>query len=95
MYVMIIATNLQKYSADTEMTEPAYKIKKSISLNASPVRITETGYWIDKHREIPDAAWRHQKVGSKANCGACHLDAEKGTFEDAAMRLPAGIIGPP
>ena len=86
---------LQKYSADTEMTEPAYKIKKSISPNASPLRITETGYWIDKHREIPEATWRHQKVGSKANCGACHLDAEKGTFEDAAMRLPEGVTGPP
>jgi hypothetical protein len=32
--------------------------------------------------------WRNPKVGSKANCGACHLDAEKSTFEDAAMRLP-------
>ena len=90
-----ILSFLQKYSADTEMTEPAYKIKKSISPNASPVRITETGYWIDKHREISDATWRSQKVGSKANCSACHLDAEKGTFEDAAMRLPEGVIGLP
>lgn len=86
---------LQKYSADTELTEPAYKIKKSILPNATPVRITETGYWIDKHREIPDSAWRHPKVGAKGNCGACHLDAEKGTFEDAAMRLPDGVAGPP
>ena len=22
------------------------------------------------------------------NCGACHADAEAGTFEDSAMRLP-------
>ena len=86
---------LQKNSADTEMTEPAYKIKQSIPPNASPVRVTETGYWIDKHREIPDATWRSQKVGSKANCSACHLDAEKGTYEDAAMRLPEGVIGAP
>jgi len=28
-------------------------------------------------------------VRSKANCAACHLDAERGTFEDAAMRMPA------
>lgn len=86
---------LQKNSADTEMTEPAYKIKQSIPPDLTPLRVTETGYWIDKHREIPDATWRSQKVGSKANCAACHLDAEKGTFEDAAMHLPEGVIGPP
>ncbi len=90
-----ILTFLKKYSADTEMTEPAYKIKKSIPPNTSPLRVTETGYWIDKHREIPDATWRSQKVGSKANCGACHLDAEKGTFEDAAMHLPEGVTSVP
>ena len=84
---------LQKNSADTELTEPAYKIKQSIPPNMTPVRITETGYWIDKHREIPDLTWRHPKIGSKANCGACHLDAEKGTFEDAAMHLPDEVAG--
>ena len=30
----------------------------------------------------------------RSNCGACHLDADKGTFEDAAMRLPDGVISP-
>ena len=82
---------LQEYSADSELTEPAYKIKQSIPPNMTPVRITETGYWVNKHRKIPDSAWRDPKVGSKANCGACHLDAEKGTFEDAAMHLPDGV----
>lgn len=86
---------LQKYSADTELTEPAYKIKQSIPPSMTPVRITETGYWNDKHRDISDSTWRHPKIGSKANCGACHLDAEKGTFEDAAMRLPDGVSGLP
>ena len=26
-------------------------------------------------------------VNGRVSCGACHLDAEAGTFEDAAMRL--------
>lgn len=84
---------LQKYSADTELTEPAYKIKQSIPINTTPVRITETGYWVDKHRGIQDSVWHNPKVGTKANCSACHLDAEEGTFEDAAMRLPDGVAG--
>jgi cytochrome b len=79
---------MQKYSAETGMTEPAYKINRSIPAGQTPLRITETGYWIAKHRAIDDKAWKHSKVGSKANCGACHLDAEQGTYEDAAMRLP-------
>ncbi|MGZ8204005.1 MAG: cytochrome b/b6 domain-containing protein [Burkholderiales bacterium] len=79
---------LQRNSAETGMTEPAYKINRSIPADQTPLRITETGYWIEKHRDVGDSVWKHSKVRSKANCGACHLDAEQGTYEDAAMRLP-------
>jgi cytochrome b len=79
---------LQENSAETGMTEPAYKISRSIPADQTPLRITETGYWLDKHQDIDIGVWKHPKVGSKANCGACHLDAEQGTYEDAAMRLP-------
>ena len=79
---------LQDNSAETGMTEAAHKINRSIPRDATPLRITETGYWIKKHLDVEDRVWRNPKVGSKANCGACHLDAEQGTFEDAAMRLP-------
>lgn len=82
---------LERYSADTEMTEPAVRIKRSVAPGAAPLRITETGYWVEKHEDIPEEVWRNPKVGSKANCSACHLDAERGTYEDAAMRLPEGI----
>ncbi|MDO8598002.1 MAG: cytochrome b/b6 domain-containing protein [Sulfuricaulis sp.] len=79
---------LQDNSAEMGLTEPAVKINRSISRESTPLRVTETGYWIEKHQRIADEVWRRPKVGSKANCGACHLDADKGTFEDAAMRLP-------
>lgn len=80
---------LIRYSADSRMTEAAWKIGKSIPAAVAPLRITETGYWKKKHDEITGAVWRSKKVGAKSNCGACHRDAESGTFEDAAMRLPA------
>lgn len=79
---------LQDNSAETGMTEPASKFNRSIAKESTPLRVTEVGYWIEKHQRLPGEVWRKPKVGSKANCGACHLDAEKGTFEDAAMRLP-------
>lgn len=83
-----ILTFLTRYSADSRMTEAASKIGKSIPSGEAPLRITESGYWKKKHDEIPGKIWRSKKVGAKANCGACHLDAERGTFEDAAMRIP-------
>ncbi|GAB4176040.1 MAG: cytochrome b/b6 domain-containing protein [Rhodocyclaceae bacterium] len=79
-----------KNSADAGMTEASFKIARSIPQREAPLRITETGYWKKKHAKVPESAWRQAEVRSRANCAACHLDAERGTFEDAAMRIPAG-----
>jgi cytochrome b len=79
---------LQRNAAENSTTEPAFKINSSIAANATPVRITETPYWVEKHKEISAADWQLPRVKTKANCAACHLDAEAGTFEDAAMRIP-------
>lgn len=75
-------------SADRQQTEPAFKIGQSLPPDATPLRITETPYWIKKHRDITDAQWMQPLVKSKTNCAACHQDAEAGTFEDAAMQIP-------
>lgn len=75
-------------AAEKSNREAAFKINRSVKAEVTPLSITETPYWIDKHREIADPVWRSAKVKSKANCAACHLDAEAGTFEDAAMQLP-------
>ncbi|NDP39947.1 MAG: hypothetical protein GZ093_14560 [Rhodoferax sp.] len=44
-------------SADQHNTEAAFKIEQSIPRNATPLRITETPYWLHKHQEIPAAEW--------------------------------------
>ncbi len=77
------------HAAETLRTEAAYKILHSILPHTLPLRITETPYWRDKHADIADALWRSEKVRSQANCGACHKDAQQGTYEDGAMHLPA------
>jgi len=74
--------------AGRQRSEAAWKIDRSIKAGATPLRITQTPYWVKKHRDIEDAVWRSPKVRSQANCAACHLDAEAGAFEDAAMRMP-------
>jgi len=79
---------LVKNSAEQGLTEAAWKINRSIPKSETLLRITEAPYWLKKHQEISDAIWQDPKINGKVNCAACHLDAEKGTFEDAAMRLP-------
>lgn len=75
-------------AAENSGTEAAFKMNRSIPAGVTPLRITEVPYWVEKHHGIRDADWQLPQVKSKSNCAACHLDAEAGTFEDAAMRIP-------
>jgi len=75
-------------SADKHLIESGFKIEQSIPKDSSPQRITETPYWVNKHREIAAADWANPLVKSKNNCGACHTDADDGTYEDGAMHIP-------
>jgi hypothetical protein len=75
-------------AAEHSPTEAAFKISRSIPPESTPVRITQTPYWIGKHDDIDASKWRLPGVKSRTHCGGCHEDAEAGTFEDAAMRIP-------
>ncbi len=83
-----LAVFLGNNAAESHLTEPAWKIDRSVTADKTPLRITETGYWIRKHRDIDADLWRSEQVNGKGDCAACHLDAAQGTFEDSAMRLP-------
>jgi cytochrome b len=72
-------------SAEHGGHEAGYKINRSIDPRETPLRITATPYWQDKHQKIPDRIWHGAKVGSKGNCTACHRDAERGTFAHASI----------
>ncbi len=89
--VKAIETFLLKNAAEQGLTEAAWKINRSIPKTEMLLRITEAAYWIKKHQEISDVVWEHPKVNGKFNCTACHMDAEAGTFEDAAMHLPDNV----
>lgn len=78
-------------AAERHQTEAATKIDLSLKAGVTPQRITETPYWVKKHRDIAQADWNSPQIKSKSNCAACHLDAEAGTFEDAAMRIPPRV----
>jgi hypothetical protein len=51
-------------------------------------RITESTWFIKKHRKITDSTWRNSQVKSKSNCMACHTSADKGSYDDDDVRVP-------
>ena len=50
------------HAADRHQTEAAFKIDQSVPKDAAPQRITETRYWIRKHREIAAVDWARAAV---------------------------------
>jgi len=71
--------------------EAAYKINRSIPADQTPLQITKTPYWVDKHDGIRASVWKQANVKTKGNCSSCHFDADKGTFQDAAMHIPKPV----
>lgn len=55
---------------------------------APPLRITETPWFRHEHDEIDAATWKRPKVGSPANCAACHGGAERGDYDEDRIRIP-------
>ncbi len=57
---------------------------------AHPLRITASPYWRRRHAGIGETEFRNPLVGGRANCSACHRDADTGRFDDAAISPPRG-----
>jgi hypothetical protein len=58
------------------------KLLRGVSTTNAPLRITELPKWTREHRKITPQEWSHKEVRSKANCTACHDQAERGLYED-------------
>ena len=76
-------------SAEKSNAEASKKILASLNKNwEAPNCISETPYWIKKHKDIDPAIFSRKSVYSKGNCSACHPSAEIGSFEDRHIRIP-------
>lgn len=75
-------------SADHSNARRSTKINNSIPALSSPLRITATPYFQNKHDEINPSVWKRPKIGSASNCIACHSGAEKGDFSEDNVRIP-------
>jgi mono/diheme cytochrome c family protein len=76
-----VAEYLATHAADAPSGDKRYL--RGLKATETPLRITETPYWIRKHTgEVSPSTFSNPKVKSKANCVACHRDAAQGNFGD-------------
>ncbi|MDH5394191.1 MAG: diheme cytochrome c [Gammaproteobacteria bacterium] len=85
----LITEYLITNSAEYSEYRRSQKIMKSLKDNEVPLRISETPYIVKEHDELPEKMVKYNnKVNSLANCNACHLEAEKGIFDEHKINIP-------
>lgn len=83
----IISDYLLQHAADTNGLWQNPRLMRRIE--GTPLRITETAYFLRKHDEIPQRMVKgNPEVGSFSQCNACHKGAEKGLFNEHTVSVP-------
>jgi len=77
-----ITRYLTENAADSAGQRYGGKLTRGVSLQNPPLRITELPRWVREHREVSANEWKSRDVKTKANCVACHADAERGYYEE-------------
>ncbi len=54
-------------------------------------RITESAWFVRKHRGVDPLIWKHPAVKSPSNCTACHTRADSGSFKEREITFPKGL----
>lgn len=73
---------------ETFLVQNAKRSKSDIKASEAPLRITETRWFVHEHDEISAAKWKSAAIRSAANCGACHREADKGSFRERDIKVP-------
>ena len=84
-----ISSYLVHNAADNSDYKRSVKMMGSIRDDETPLRISEVKYFKKKHHEIPmRMVTENVKVKSWSNCAACHMSAEKGSYDEDGVRIP-------
>ena len=78
---------LKANGAESSSAKISVQIMRSLK-NRVPARITEIPCILKKHRELDPPVFERESIGSLANCTACHITAEKGIYDDDAVKIP-------
>lgn len=84
-----ITSFLVENSADNSSYRRSRRFAESVKRDETPLRISETAYFIHEHDEIPARLVTANKdVLSFSHCNACHTRAEQGSFRERDIRIP-------
>ncbi len=65
-----------------------YAGRKAAPAMSDAPRITDTTWFVREHRKVAEAVWSHPSIKTRANCAACHAQADAGSYREAEIRLP-------
>ena len=51
-------------------------------------RITQSDWFVRKHREVGTEVWLRPAIKRASNCSACHTQAEQGDYRERNIRIP-------
>lgn len=84
-----ILKDLETYASDAGLADVRMRrISESIAASETPQRISQLPYFRHLHDEIDASLWQRKQVGSKANCIACHVQANTGSYAEREVRIP-------
>jgi hypothetical protein len=64
------------------------RIAGGIAAADAPQRISGTPFFKYMHDEVPAGFWKRAKIGSPANCVACHVRANEGRYFEREVSIP-------
>jgi cytochrome c553 len=64
------------------------RISAGIPRQEAPQRISTTPFFKYMHDEVPGYIWKRKKIGSAANCVACHTKANEGRYYEREVAIP-------
>lgn len=64
---------------------------RRVSAQPPQDRITESAWFVRKHRKLDAPVWQLASVKSAANCAACHTGAGQGRFDEDELQFPRGL----
>jgi len=76
-----IRAYLTNNAGDVKRQGIARKYIRRVAADGVPQKITENPAFLREHN-FPDRVWKDPKVITKSNCLACHVQADKGNYDD-------------
>jgi hypothetical protein len=83
-----ITAFLERHAAGRSLGEYSVRMNRA-TRDRTPLRITETDYFIGQHHEIPrKMVADNPDIQRFSRCEACHASAADGLFDEHAVRIP-------